>query len=166
MFGLYNIRKAIMDKKCFECGKPATEDHHVIPQSLGGTQTVPLCGCCHDRVHEGGWKRRDNHAELTKEGLRRAKERGVVLGNQTNLAEAAKKGGESMVKAANEFALKIYKIIKPLRDQGMTLYQLAEHLNNNDVKTYRDAKWYTSSVQNVWARAEGLLKTHGESLLT
>jgi 5-methylcytosine-specific restriction endonuclease McrA len=28
---------------CFECGSPASHHHHVIPHSLGGTQTVPLC---------------------------------------------------------------------------------------------------------------------------
>jgi hypothetical protein len=36
---------------CFECGSTADHDHHVIPQSLGGTKTVPLCARCHSLVH-------------------------------------------------------------------------------------------------------------------
>jgi len=37
--------------KCFECDAPAQCDHHVIPKSLGGTKTVPLCRPCHSKVH-------------------------------------------------------------------------------------------------------------------
>lgn len=39
-------------KKCFECGSPASVSHHVIPQSKGGTKTVPLCNECHSLVHD------------------------------------------------------------------------------------------------------------------
>jgi len=31
---------------CFECGKPAEHDHHVVPVVRGGTRTVPLCSEC------------------------------------------------------------------------------------------------------------------------
>jgi hypothetical protein len=37
---------------CFEC--ESEEDihmHHVIPRSLGGTKTVPLCNTCHAKIH-------------------------------------------------------------------------------------------------------------------
>ena len=37
---------------CFECGQPAHVQHHVIPQSRGGTKTVPLCNGCHSLVHD------------------------------------------------------------------------------------------------------------------
>lgn len=40
-----------MDKECFECGSPAIQEHHVVPRSLGGTKTVPLCDKCHSIVH-------------------------------------------------------------------------------------------------------------------
>jgi hypothetical protein len=36
---------------CFECGNPAHCEHHVVPKSLGGTKTVPLCVVCHGKVH-------------------------------------------------------------------------------------------------------------------
>jgi len=38
-------------KTCFECGKPAVNDHHVVPQSKGGKKTVPLCSRCHQLAH-------------------------------------------------------------------------------------------------------------------
>ena len=58
-------------KDCFECGDPATEEHHVVPQVRGGTETVPLCNACHRKVHSS------NYSELTKEGLEKdASEKG------------------------------------------------------------------------------------------
>lgn len=41
----------IMTDLCFECGLPATFNHHVVPKSLGGKKTVPLCKKCHSIVH-------------------------------------------------------------------------------------------------------------------
>lgn len=37
--------------KCFVCGNPETENHHVVPQISGGTKTVPLCSKCYMKVH-------------------------------------------------------------------------------------------------------------------
>jgi hypothetical protein len=57
-------------ENCFECGELATEDHHVIPQVMGGMKTVPLCSSCHMKVHGISSSRRtDNHLENTKRGL-------------------------------------------------------------------------------------------------
>lgn len=39
---------------CFECGRPATEFHHIVPESLGGTRTVGLCREHHRAVHSPG----------------------------------------------------------------------------------------------------------------
>ncbi len=40
-----------MRPDCAECGKPSEHDHHVVPKSMGGTTTVPLCTDCHSKVH-------------------------------------------------------------------------------------------------------------------
>ena len=37
---------------CFECGAPATEQHHIIPVVRGGIKTIPLCSACHAKVHD------------------------------------------------------------------------------------------------------------------
>ena len=54
---------------CFECGAPATERHHVVPASLGGTKTIPLCGECHAKVHDVSGRRRNKLRDTTKEIL-------------------------------------------------------------------------------------------------
>ena len=64
---------------CFECGKPAFDKHHVVPKSLGGTKTVPLCPDCHGMVH--GINRVKSH-RLQMEGIRKAKESGVYFGRR------------------------------------------------------------------------------------
>lgn len=46
------MRCRMQNRICFECGAPATEEHHVIPACLGGTKTVPLCLRCHSLVHD------------------------------------------------------------------------------------------------------------------
>ena len=40
---------------CFECQSPASHMHHVIPESLGGTQVIPLCEECHGKIHDHTW---------------------------------------------------------------------------------------------------------------
>ena len=38
--------------KCFECGDNiAIHQHHVVPKSIGGKNTIPLCEKCHSLVH-------------------------------------------------------------------------------------------------------------------
>ena len=42
----------IKDDICFECGSTEhIHQHHIIPKSLGGTKTIPLCNDCHGLAH-------------------------------------------------------------------------------------------------------------------
>ena len=42
----------IKNNKCFECDSDKNiHHHHVVPKSIGGTKTIPLCGDCHGLVH-------------------------------------------------------------------------------------------------------------------
>jgi len=70
--------------QCFECGKEAHHNHHVIPKSKGGTRTVPLCHDCHALVHE---VKSVTMSELTKQGLRRAANEGRTGGRPRVLSE-------------------------------------------------------------------------------
>lgn len=63
---------------CFECEGEATERHHVVPKSKGGTKTVNLCHKCHGLVHG---LRRLNISELTKLGMAKARALGRRLGS-------------------------------------------------------------------------------------
>ena len=73
---------------CFECGAPATERHHIVPASLGGTKTVPLCGICHAKIHDVDGKRRTRIAELTKAALDAKKARGETWVTNTDTSAA------------------------------------------------------------------------------
>lgn len=141
------------NKECFECGKPATEDHHVIPQSLGGTKTVPLCGGCHNLAHGDHHTRRDDHKELTKAGIARARARGQKLGAHLN-GEAAARGRVAAVAKISDnailFAESIVDAILPLKNADMTLNGIAQELNSRGIKTARGGKWYAKSVANIF----------------
>jgi len=70
---------AAQGAKCFECGASAAHDHHVVPRSLGGTKTVPLCLRCHGNAHGRGRSFR-NTPELTKAALGVKRARGERVG--------------------------------------------------------------------------------------
>ena len=43
----------IKNNRCFECNtKKSIIHHHVVPKSIGGTKTIPLCEDCHGLVHD------------------------------------------------------------------------------------------------------------------
>lgn len=65
--------------KCFECGAPKQDMHHVIPKSKGGTKTLPLCAKCHGLVHDRDFVK---HRRLQKEGIARAKAAGKYTGRK------------------------------------------------------------------------------------
>lgn len=68
--------------RCFECGsKGPLHNHHVVPKSLGGTCTIPLCLVCHGLVHDKNMVR---SAELARQGIIRAKKRGAYNGRPVN----------------------------------------------------------------------------------
>jgi cytochrome c553 len=50
---------------CFECGKPASHQHHVVPRSRSGENTVWLCVSCHGKAHE----RSMSGPDLTRLGI-------------------------------------------------------------------------------------------------
>lgn len=61
---------------CFECNA-AHHNHHVVPRSMGGMRTVPLCEACHGKVHRITF---EGHGVLVRAGISRAKANGQRLG--------------------------------------------------------------------------------------
>ncbi len=138
-------------ESCFECG--STDDlhaHHVVPRSLGGKNTVPLCGRCHGLVHE--------HPNImsisarTKAALAAKKAAGAILGNRTNLEEAQKKAAASLRAKGEAFAAGKIADIQAKVEAGMTLREIAAWLNEMGVKTARGGQWYASTVSNILKR--------------
>ena len=151
-----------MNDKCFEC--ESTEnliDHHVVPESRGGTKTLKLCQICHGKAHHYKSPRNISISELSREGLVRAKARGIKLGNPKYknalpLAIAARQ------KIANNKNDKIIPIIEEIqRDLNLhKLQEISDELNRREIKTNRGSlftpthihrlfKWKSLNINNV-----------------
>lgn len=61
--------------RCFECDAPARAAHHVVPRSMGGTRTLPLCEPCH-ALADGRTARNVNRSKLIRKGIERARANG------------------------------------------------------------------------------------------
>ena len=98
-------------------------------------------------------KERELISTRTKAALKVLKDKGVQLGNQTNLDEARLKGHASNREKASDFAENVLPMIKQMRDNNATLPAIAEKLNSLGVKTRRGGSWYPSTVANILKRA-------------
>ena len=79
--------KAILPKQCCNCG--STEDlvyHHIVPVEVGGknvtTNIAVVCAECHGKIHYGE-KGVITHGYLIKDGIKKAREKGVKLGRKS-----------------------------------------------------------------------------------
>ena len=97
-------------KTCFECGKKADIEHHVIPRSLGGKKTVPLCNQCHSLVHDA---KLISLGSLIKEGRAKLQE----LKNKEKIIEMFMKGEQ------------ISKISKSTKVSRNSVYNVLEELS-------------------------------------
>tara|TARA_Y100000310_G_scaffold143849_1_gene143179 strand:+ start:347 stop:658 length:312 start_codon:yes stop_codon:yes gene_type:complete len=96
-----------------------------------------------------------NTSTLSIEGLKRAKRRGVKLGNPTNLREAGEKGVATNISNADEFAQRIWPIIRGLQADGHTTQKaIAEQLNILQVPTARGGRWFNGQVGHIIKRME------------
>jgi DNA invertase Pin-like site-specific DNA recombinase len=92
-------------------------------------------------------------SERTRAALARAKDRGVALGNRTNLAEAAAKGSAATRQQADAFAANLMPLIRQLQASGIrTVRALAAELNARGVRTARGAMWHPTTAQNLLTR--------------
>lgn len=130
----------IDSNKCYECDSSENiHNHHVIPRIRGGKKTIPLCEKCHGKVHGLNFI---NHKKLVKEGLEKAKLRGIKLGTPVNLTnESRKKSVASRKKKAleNENNILSAEFIKILikNNKEITYATISELLNLNNYLTSR-----------------------------
>src|SRR6056297_147326 len=85
----------------------------------------------------------------TRQALAPMKGTGKLGGNRGNIdrANAAARA------VADTHAVKVMDTIKPLREAGKTLQQIADTLNKSGVTTARGGRWYPTTVKNILARA-------------
>jgi len=78
---LYRVNNLI----CFECDSTVDiHQHHIIPKSMGGTRTIPLCCKCHGKIHDRNFLK---HKFLQKRGIEYAKNLGIKFGRPKAISE-------------------------------------------------------------------------------
>ena len=123
----------VVNDLCFECGDKATENAHIVPKIRGGTKTIPLCGKCHGLAH--GMNRSNDIGALTREGLDKARQKGVVLG------------------APVKMPLDISQRIVREYQLGKSLSGIARTLNNEAISTtHNQGIWYASTIRAALIR--------------
>ena len=135
---------------CLECGAPATFQHHVIPRSLGGTATVPLCGTCHPLAHNqsANWK----VSELTREALRRKKARGERLGGPPPYGFEVVE--DKWLKPV-PFEMEAVAVMRSLRGLGLSLRAIVALLYEHRIPTKAGkATWEPKTIGRILLRTE------------
>ena len=132
-----------MVKECFECGGCPTVDHHVVPQSRGGTKTVNLCEQCHGKVH--GRSMETKH--LTLEAMARKKAQGQRVGTVPFGYDLAADG---ITLVENHAEQRVIVRIKTMKQDGYTLRAICERLNDDGIPTkQRRGKWCPTTVSRI-----------------
>lgn len=129
---------------CYECGRPATHRHHVVPRVLGGTQTVDLCSECHPKAHgkAGHW----NTSQLTKEGLRELKASGKFTGGAAPYGWKAVDGW--LVPHPDE--LPVRQLITVWRRGGVSLWGICDILNDLGIPTKKgQSGWKEGTIRKI-----------------
>lgn len=75
------------------------------------------------------------------------------LGNKTNLNEAQAKGQATNAAKAAEFAARVVPTIKQLKEQGMTLDQVAAELTSRNIATFNGGEWSKSTISRLLKKA-------------
>jgi len=123
---------------CWECSTVGeVHHHHPVPKSRGGTRTIPLCLLCHGKAHgrDGGMAT----SRLTREGMEKARSRGVVLGKRPY--------GET----AEERAM--ITVAVDLRSSGLTLEQVSAELAARGMLSRRGLPLSVSTLSGMFQRA-------------
>lgn len=128
---------------CFECGSTGViHDHHVVPQSHGGTKTVPLCEDCHGLVHSKNM----TTAALTTAALAKKRALGLRTSKDAPFGWSVGDDGDTLEKNAAE--QRAIELIRDLRAGGLSLRDIAAHLDDHGVAP-RGTRWHKTSIERI-----------------
>ena len=142
-----------MSASCFECDAPADHHHHVVPRSLGGRRTVPLCGACHARAHGLDDRTWAGHAGLVRAAIAVKKARGERVGSVPYGYRLAADGVALEVEPAEAAAL---TMAQERRAAGLSLRKIGAELSACGMRPRGGGAWHPDTVARLIAAAEGL----------
>ena len=127
---------------CWECGIGGSlHNHHVVPQSRGGTRTVPLCEACHSHAHHK--KKNMTISRLTAEALGRKQANGEYTGGDVPYGYRLASDGVRLEDDPVES--RALDFIRQRRAHGMSIRALAAELNARGVLN-RGRRWNHGSL--------------------
>lgn len=138
---------------CAVCG--STDDikqHHFTPRSHGGsddeTNLLTLCQKHHCEIHGMSYRDKVNHRKLTMEGLQKARERGVKLGNP-NLVEYNK----NRKRTAKILHYRYEDEVLDLKSKGFTHREICQEFEIREYKTNNGSeKWHPAQISRILSR--------------
>ena len=134
---------------CFECGSSKRlNNHHVVPKTLGGTKTIPLCEKCHGLVHG----RKFNTKFLTKIAMSKKRKQNYIISGFIPFGYKRSVCDKKLVKI--HFQQKIIKDIVKMRKNGETLTAIANTMKRNKVNTAHGGKWAANTILGIIKRCE------------
>ena len=140
-----------MSEPCFNCGAPSSHQHHVVPRSLGGVATVPLCHDCHGKAHGRARGFRDTN-ELTRAALAVLRVRGEVS-NHPPFGYRAE-GGRLV---ADEAEQAVIARARTMRAEGVTVRAIALSLERAGIVSRRGKPLHFTAVADMIAEGAGRL---------
>lgn len=128
-------------KKCFECETfGPVEMHHVVPECLGGTKTVPLCYNCNSKVHA---LKNLNTGELSRHVKNQRKKLGFSVDGP--------KYGYDIIEGKyieNQEEQKIVSLVQDLRESKTCLVDIIAILNERNIKK-RGVVWTQHNIKSL-----------------
>lgn len=139
-----------MSKPCFECGAPAQHDHHVIPRSLGGTATVPLCEPCHWKAHDRKTgRRKDSSSALIRNALRHKARNGEFIGGRVPYGQRLAADGVHLEPHPAE--QRVIAAARKLRAQGLALRAIAAELGERGFVSRKGRTFAATQISRMLA---------------
>lgn len=128
---------------CFECSASAEHEHHVVPRSLGGTRTIPLCGKCHGKVHG-----RDtlSNSKLTRTAMMKRARAGLATG-AVALGYRTVPTPQGHVIEIDPDAAAVVRDVFRMYLEGRSPFEVASELNRRGLSAPRGGAWQGSTVR-------------------
>lgn len=131
-----------MVRYCVNCGRVATQEHHIVPIVLGGrdipSNRAPLCDECHGLIHRVTFGAGNiSHSELIKRGIARKRE--AIKNGEIYVGRSRrKKGADILGRPRLTFNDIPEEIIKAYTNKDFkTISALARHFSKSRTTIYR-----------------------------